>query len=300
MTTFHLRLEGDILKVGFGDPGQGDQIVRDVAMQLDDMLSAQKFACGPLLKINGRSSVLVSYVIAHKLAHLYGAIAVFDPKIGERGLDRYVITISHTPAYRIGDVLDLSRPKQTAIKVVICGPKNTGKSCLREGLKQALLHIPDAPDSYVVSGCPDGDGSWFSETARRDPQLASQLKAEYKAKFTPEFAQQKAREIRVINTPLLVFDVGGKISPENQQIMAGATHAVILVRAESQVAEWQEFCESLNLNIVAILTSDYEGNADQVGSELPLRGSVHRLERGEDIATRTMVEALATLLARLV
>ncbi len=114
------------------------------------------------------------------------------------------------------------------IKVVLCGLPRSGKSCLREGLKQAILRIGGAPYPYVITACPDGEGAWFSEAARRDFELARRLKEEYKAKFTPEFAQLRASWVRNTTETLNIIDVGGKISPENRVIMSPATHAVIL------------------------------------------------------------------------
>ncbi|MHC5596108.1 MAG: CRISPR-associated protein Csx3, partial [Nostoc sp.] len=285
MTTYHISLEADVLKVGFGATlATGDQIVRDAAAKLDAMITSGELPGGSLIKINGRTSVLVSQVLADKLSRLYSAIAFFDPKIGDRGLDRYVVTISNHPKYKVGDTLDIVRsPQQPSIKVVLCGFANTGKTCFRDGLKQALLQISHAPESYFISGCPDGDGSWYGETARRDLDLAKKLKAEYKARFTPEFAQLKAQEVRGMNTPIFIFDVGGRISDENRLIMAEATHGVILVKDECEIATWQGFCQSLGLEVVAIIYSDYEGVSDGISEETPiLRGSVHRLQRGEN------------------
>lgn len=303
MTTYHISLEGDVLKVGFSATlATGDQIVRDVAVQMDAMIASGELSGGSLIKINGRTSVLVSQVLADKLSKLYDAIAFFDPKIGDRGLDRYVITISKHPRYIVGDTLDIVRsPQQSSIKIVLCGFANTGKTCFRDGLKQALLQISHAPESYFISGCPDGDGSWYGETARRDLDLAKKLKGEYKAKFTPEFAQLKAQEVRGINTPIFIFDVGGRISDENRLIMCEATHAVILVKDEAEIAPWQGFCQSLGLQVVAIISSDYEGVSDAISEETPiLRGSVHRLQRGENISNRPMVQALARVLVELI
>ncbi|MBX9256498.1 CRISPR-associated protein Csx3 [Desmonostoc muscorum CCALA 125] len=303
MTTYHIRLEGDVLRVGFGATlATGDRIVRDAAAQLDAMIGSGELPGGSLVKINGRISVLVSQVLADKLSQLYEAIAVFDPKIGDKGLDRYVITISKHPKYVVGDILDIVRsPQQSSIKVVLCGFANTGKTCFRDGLKQALLQISHAPESYFISGCPDGDGSWYGETARRDLDLAKKLKAEYKAKFTPEFAQLKAQEVRGINTPIFIFDVGGRISEENRLIMSEATHAVILVKDEAEIAPWQGFCQSLGLQVVAIIYSDYEGVSDAILGETPiLLGNVHRLQRGEDVSSRPMVQALARVLVGLI
>jgi CRISPR-associated protein Csx3 len=299
MTTYHIGLEDDVLKVGFGATlATGDCIVRDAALLLDEMIGSGELLGGELIKINGRASILVSQVLASKLGEIYSAIAFFDPKIGDKGLDRYVVTVSKNPKYQVGETLDTSRTElKTNLKVAICGFANTGKTCFREGLKQALHQIPNVPKSYVVSGCPDGDGSWFSETARRDPDLANKLKSEYKAKFTPEFAQFKAQEFRSVSEPIFVFDVGGKISEENRTIMAEASHAVILVKDESEIVAWKEFCESLNLQVVAIIFSDYHGTEDFIELEMPiLRGKVHCLQRGVDASGREMVKALAKLL----
>lgn len=73
-----------------------------------------------------------------------------------------------------------------------------------------------------------------------------------------------------------------------------------VARDESQVSAWQEFCTSLNLPAIAIIYSDYSGKADRIETESPLlTGSVHYLERGEDVSTRPMVRSLAKLLVNL-
>lgn len=82
-------------------------------------------------------------------------------------------------------------------KIVLAGPPRSGKSCLREGLKQAIRAIPGAPYPYVITACPDGEGSWFQETVNGDPELAAACKAAYKAKFTPEFVKRIARILSV-------------------------------------------------------------------------------------------------------
>lgn len=185
-------------------------------------------------------------------------------------------------------------------KIVLCGPPHSGKSCLREGLKQAIKRMPGAPYPYVITACPDGEGAWYSEAAQHDPALARQLKEAYKAKFTPEFAAVRAEWVAKATTPLTIVDVGGRTSNENKMIMAPATHAVILAGDLSKVPEWQSFCESLGLAIVAVIQSDYQGTEDRVETLEPvLTGSVHHLERGEDNSERPMVVALANLLVRL-
>jgi CRISPR-associated protein Csx3 len=189
------------------------------------------------------------------------------------------------------------------VKVVLCGPPQSGKSCLREGLKQAILSLErlgKAPYPFVLTACPDGEGAWYAEAVRNNPQLAKELKAAYKRKFTWEFAQQKANDVKNLSLPLNIIDVGGKISAENRLIMQHATDAVIVAGDMSKVDAWQEFCLDLKLKIIAIIRSDLHGNADCIESESPiLVGSIHNLQRGVDVSQRPMVQRLAELLVKL-
>jgi CRISPR-associated protein Csx3 len=101
MTTYKIELRDGILRVSFGEPAQNDQIVKDAAARLEEMAQSGELAGGPLLKINGPISIPVAFVLAHKLAHIYGAVGFFDPKLG-----KYVICITHNPAYKLGDLVD--------------------------------------------------------------------------------------------------------------------------------------------------------------------------------------------------
>ena len=195
-------------------------------------------------------------------------------------------------------------------KIVLAGPPRSGKSCLREGLKQALRAIPGAPYPYVITACPDGEGSWFQEAVNRDPDLASRLKAEYKAKFTPEFVRRVAESVRNCTLPLTLVDIGGIPSEENREICASATHIVLLAGNDPKSGDawqdrlpvWREFAKELGLAVVAEIFSDYHGKEDVVlgvGSDGVLRGSVHYLERGEPVAERPMIRALAEHLLQL-
>jgi CRISPR-associated protein Csx3 len=306
--SFLIYWEDDVLiaKINNGVQVDGDQIVRDATAQLANLIESRQLPGGKqILKIKGRATVLASFAIANQVAHLYGGVAVFDPKQGDKGLDKYVVTVSHTKDYQVGETVDIECVPQPAVKVVLCGPPNTGKTVLRDALKKAILKLENAPkDFYVISGCPDGDGSYFSETAQNYPDLAAKLKAEYKAKFTPEFAQAKVRDLTAIKNSLLLFDVGGKPSEENQTIVSQATHAVMLAKTEQDVATWQQFCENeleKPLPFIAIIYSDLHGKADTITSESPvLTGSVHGLARGKDASSRPMVQALAELLVKLV
>jgi CRISPR-associated protein Csx3 len=84
---------------------EGDRLVRDTQTQLQALIDAGQLPGGkqPLL-INGRAPITTGFVIASRVAHLYRTVAVFDPKIGERGLERYVVVIDHG-GYRVGETI---------------------------------------------------------------------------------------------------------------------------------------------------------------------------------------------------
>ncbi|MBO3463295.1 CRISPR-associated protein Csx3 [Aetokthonos hydrillicola Thurmond2011] len=101
MTTYKIEVKDSVLRVNFGEPAQNDQIVRDAAAKLEEMVASGELAGGSLLKINGPISIPVAFVLAHKLAHIYGAVGFYDPKLG-----KYVICITHNPSYKLGDLID--------------------------------------------------------------------------------------------------------------------------------------------------------------------------------------------------
>lgn len=101
MTTYKIQWQDEILRVSFGEPAENNQIVQDAAARLEEMFQTGELPGGQLLKINGPISIPVAFVLAHKLAHIYGAVGFYDPK-----LKKYVICITHNPAYKLGDLID--------------------------------------------------------------------------------------------------------------------------------------------------------------------------------------------------
>jgi hypothetical protein len=92
----------------------------------------------------------------------------------------------------------------------------------------------------------------------------------------------------------LFVDVGGKIDKRNELTMSNATHAVILAGDINHIPGWKKFCSQLNLKVIAIICSDYHGVADHIESKAPiLAGSIHYLERGEDVSERSMLQELS-------
>ncbi|MGB6300538.1 MAG: hypothetical protein WBF90_30795 [Rivularia sp. (in: cyanobacteria)] len=184
---------------------------------------------------------------------------------------------------------------------------------MRDGLKRAILANVNAPYPYIITACPDGEGSWHQEACSQNESLASEYKRNNKGDVTPEFAREAARWVKSANQLINIIDVGGRITDENKLIMQPATHAVILSGDTSKFAEWEKFCQILGLKVIAkihsqlnatedeVLFNDgWQQNTSQLLETTPLlRGSVHRLQRGENLSTRAMVKALADVLIHL-
>ena len=148
------------------------------------------------------------------------------------------------------------------MKCILAGPPRSGKSCLREGLKQAIIRRVrelglDAFEyyPYVITGCPDGEGSWFQATVNLSPEAAALAKAEYKSRFTFGFVQRVATSVAACTDLITLVDIGGFPSIENQAICAAATHAILLAGDSDKetwterLTVWHDFCRYLGLKV---------------------------------------------------
>ncbi|MCK5720580.1 MAG: hypothetical protein KAH84_11640 [Thiomargarita sp.] len=186
------------------------------------------------------------------------------------------------------------------MKIVLGGPPHSGKSCLREGLKQAIKTIPDTYYLYVITACPDGEGCWHYEAVTNDPKNAKALKEDYKGQFTDDFVKRVSKDVKTCELPLTLIDIGGKTSEENEMICAGATHIILLAGDLEELPVWREFSKKLDLQIIAEVRSDLNGKTDE---ELTFcengicQGSIHHLKRGDSsLWKRPTVKQLAQLL----
>jgi CRISPR-associated protein Csx3 len=85
------------VRIGFGQPGTNDRIVPDAVAALAEL----RLQGGRGIKFTGAASLPVAMALAHAVAHLYGYVAVFDPK-----LEKYVVAISHDPSLTVGVLID--------------------------------------------------------------------------------------------------------------------------------------------------------------------------------------------------
>lgn len=129
--------EDMVVRGKFGDPADNDKIAAEVNATLTALIEAREIVGGPYpLKFDGATSIQVASVITHRATHLFAAIAFRDPKMfveDPEGLEFivapktqferklkvrgklvngkvvpdpvYVVTVSHSPAYKVGDVI---------------------------------------------------------------------------------------------------------------------------------------------------------------------------------------------------
>ena len=203
----------------------------------------------------------------------------------------------HIPVIDTAESLAERQEKlKRGIKIVIGGPPHSGKSVFIEALTQNL----DKDNTFSFSAAPDGEGPWL-QRHYDDPEV---VKFRQKGKFTTEFVADCKKKIRDWDGPLMIIDVGGRTSEENAQMIEGATHAIILAGDLSKVAEWRDFFEENNIEVIAKLHSHYRCNHDvqrNVESEKShIVSSVHHLERGEPAADRETIKQVAGLISDMV
>ena len=116
-----------------------NRLITDASDQLDRLINAGLLGGGNFLVITGVCSLPVSYLIATRLGHVYGAIAINDPKLAEPTKPRYVIAISHSPDYHLGDISELNDDKLKIISHIIEVKKPTATFSIE--LEEDILQI---------------------------------------------------------------------------------------------------------------------------------------------------------------
>ena len=89
--------------IDFGEPAENTLIVPDAIAALAEL----KLRGGRGIHFTGPASLPVAMALAHAVAHLYGYVACFDPK-----LQGYVVAISHDPEFRLGSSCRTRTPKR--------------------------------------------------------------------------------------------------------------------------------------------------------------------------------------------
>ena len=186
-----------------------------------------------------------------------------------------------------GDITSLDLPA-----ILIGGPPDAGKSVLTHSLTLALRdkQIPH----YVLRANPDGEGDWFM---KGEPETVRQIRADAKSKWSDTFRHFVSRDLAKRHLPLIV-DLGGYPNPADVDIFAACTHSIQLLKDEEPKATetWRHYTKELEL--VAELRSQWEGEVPPITSENPLKGTLVHLERGTQIQS-TVFKKLVKLVGKL-
>jgi len=174
------------------------------------------------------------------------------------------------------------------LKVVVCGAPHSGKSRLLLGLCENLPR----DKRWLLRNCPDGEGTWTYKD-----ETTTQFRR--KGEFTPELVDWYVNSLNSpdLTAPIVLVDVGGRMSKENKEIMEQCDQAIILSNSLESILDWQKFCKDLNLPVMASVYSDYRGKEDVPNSHGLM--SAHYLDRGvssEELATRPTIQKLAEMI----
>jgi len=90
-------LERAVLEIGFIGEAHNDLRIVDAVAAIKEL----NLEGGKLVTFDGPCSLPVAMALAHAVAHLYGAVAVKDPKLG-----KFVVSISHRPDLTVGMLID--------------------------------------------------------------------------------------------------------------------------------------------------------------------------------------------------
>lgn len=186
------------------------------------------------------------------------------------------------------------------MKVAIVGPPHSGKSCLRESLRKALMVAQPGLRPYCLDTTPDGEGAWFQAAFQKDPSLATQLKSRKRREFDWQWTMQACTWVRQCALPLTIVDTGGRLDAKLAAICRWATHAILISGKAQELPEWRLFLSALGLPTVAEIVSQREW----VESSYVIREDVAYvelggLERGLDRSSDPAIELLASRVVQL-
>jgi len=156
--------------------------------------------------------------------------------------------------------------------ILLAGLPKAGKSLLAGGLYYALQQRGD--EFFLERLSPDGEGVWTWDSGNLE--LARSIKNRLKKAgefFSPAFIQFKCQSLKTLAKAfrILVGDLGGVPSPENETLVRAAIEAatqahgkvipLVLHRKGQDPSSWIQFFAGLGLNPIPVETDwDEEGD----------------------------------------
>ncbi len=171
------------------------------------------------------------------------------------------------------------------MKIVFCGPPHSGKSVFIANLIDKL-----PTDAYtIIRACPDGEGTWSNNKNQNETSIVRK-----KGKFTKSFIDDACKSIDNQTNKIVLVDVGGVMSKENEEVFGHCDSFVVLSSDEEKKKEWFEFGQNLGLECVGCLDSSLEGQ-EEIYSRTPFfQGKIVGLERGEILDDSPVIKALVS------
>ena len=173
------------------------------------------------------------------------------------------------------------------MKTIICGPPHSGKSVFISNLMREL----PTDSTVVIRGCPDGEGIWSNNKNQKVVNLVRK-----KGEFTPEFVEDTCNAIDNQEDCIIIIlvDVGGKISEENEKIFSRCDSYIVISRDEESKLRWKEFADEKGLKCVALLDSKLEGKDEIYSIEPYINGRITGLERGKYKEDKTIIKKIVS------
>jgi len=175
------------------------------------------------------------------------------------------------------------------MKIVFCGPPHTGKSVFISNLIDKL----PSDDYTIIKACPDGEGIWSNNKNQNETSVVRK-----KGKFTKSFIDKACQAIDNQTNKIVLVDVGGVMSKENEQVFKHCDSFVVLSSDDTKKQEWLEFGERLGLQCVGCLDSSLEGHEEVYSREPFLQGRIVGLERGKILDDSPIIKGIVSDIVR--
>ena len=171
------------------------------------------------------------------------------------------------------------------MRIVFCGPPHSGKSVFIANLIDKL-----PTDAYtIIRACPDGEGIWSNNKNQNETSIVRK-----KGKFTKSFIDNACQAIDNQTNNIVLVDVGGIMTKENEQVFSHCDSFVIVSNDEEKKKEWLEFGQKLGLECVGCLDSSPKGQ-EEIYSRTPyLQGKIVGLERGKILEKSPVIKAMVS------
>ncbi|MDO8523606.1 MAG: CRISPR-associated ring nuclease Crn3/Csx3, partial [bacterium] len=263
MIAFQIRDKGQFRFVFFKLADGADPTV--VGRKIDEV--KERFNGSFTIIFRGAGPCWLYAMLTHA-AHATDAVACFQPRLG------YVVVTSHAGVLKAGQILQPSDiglemegdrivggeevKLHRQLVVAVGGPPHSGKSVFLNELYQQLRSEMSS-DVFLLRACPDGEGMWMYDCA---PEVAQRVRA--KGKFGEQFTDSVAGAIANLRKGfrIVLVDLGGKLLPPNDLVLAESTHQIVLSSDEGETKKWVQFGEQFGAETLAVLESELVRAAD--------------------------------------